>query len=147
LTTGEKISSKSTPCSCQNPFAMIRALYLGSEILDTCLSRKTHLHGSAFRFHGSSTKSQVPFARMEFISDSIASRQLASSVAWIASQYVMGSPASVRNKPGENLSGGCESNFDRRGTIGLASYGAIVLRTFEHVSSDPIGPIVPLLLG
>jgi hypothetical protein len=56
--------------------------------------------------------SQVPFAWMEFISDSIASRQLAASVAWTTSRYVVGSLASVRNKPGENLSGGCDSRYD-----------------------------------
>jgi hypothetical protein len=42
------------------------------------------LHGSAFRFSGSSTRSQVSFVRMEFISDSIVGRQLAAFVAWIA---------------------------------------------------------------
>jgi hypothetical protein len=38
---------------------------------------------------------------MEFISDSIASWQLAASVASIASCYVVGSPASLKNRPGE----------------------------------------------
>jgi hypothetical protein len=41
-------SSTSTLYSCRNPFATIRALYLGSEESNTCLTRKTHLHGCAF---------------------------------------------------------------------------------------------------
>jgi hypothetical protein len=84
---------------------------------------------------------------MEFIFDSIASRQLAASVASIASRYVIGSPVSVKNKPGEYLSGGCDSRSDRRATTGLAGSGAIVLRTCELVSSDLVGPVVALLLG
>jgi hypothetical protein len=84
---------------------------------------------------------------MEFISDSIESRQLAASVALIASWYVLGSPASVKNNPGENLSGGYDNRSDRRGTTGLTSSSAIVLRTSEHGSSDPVGLIVALLLG
>jgi hypothetical protein len=84
---------------------------------------------------------------MEFISDSIASRQLAASVAWIASRYIVGLPASVRNKLGENLSGGCDSRSDQQGTLGLAGSSAIVLHTFELGLSDPVGPIVALLLG
>jgi hypothetical protein len=147
FTTGEKTLSKSTPYSCRNPFATIRALYFGPEKSDTCLSRKTHLHGSAFRFRRSSTRSQVSFARMEFISDSIAGRQLAASVAFMASRYVVGSPAFVKNKPGEYLSDGCDSLSDPRGMTGLAGSSAIVLRTFELGSFDPVGLIVALLLG
>jgi hypothetical protein len=105
------------------------------------------LHGSAFRFRGSSTRSQVPFAQMEFISDSIASCQLAASVALIASWYVVGSPASIKNKPGENLSRGCDSRSDQQGTTGLAGSSVIVLRTSKLVSSNPVGLIVALLLG
>jgi hypothetical protein len=117
-------------------------LQFGPEESDACLSRKTHLHDSAFRFRGSSTKFLVPFARMEFIR----SQQVA-SVAWIASRYVVGSPASVKNKPGENLSGGYDSRSDRRETTGLAGSSAIVLRTSELGSSNPVGQIVALLLG
>jgi hypothetical protein len=105
------------------------------------------LHGTAFRFRGSCTKSQVSFARMELISDSIASHQLAASIAFIASRYVVGSPASLKNKQGEYLSGGCDSRSDRRRTIGLAGSSAIVLRTSELGSSDPVGLILALLLG
>jgi hypothetical protein len=103
---------------------------------------------SAFRFRESSTRSQVPFARMEFISDSIASHKLAASVAWKTSRYVVGSPASIRNKPGENVSGGCDSRSDQRGTTRLDGSGATVLRMFEHGSSDLVRQIViALLLG
>jgi hypothetical protein len=90
---------------------------------------------------------RVSFARIEFISDSIASRQLAASVAFIASRYVVGSPVFVKNKPGEYLSGGCDSHSDRRGMTGLAGSSAIVLRTSELCSSHPVGLIVALLLG
>jgi hypothetical protein len=84
---------------------------------------------------------------MESISHPIASRQLAASVAFIASRYVIGSPVSVKNKPGEYLSGGCDSRSDRQGTAGLAGSGAIILRTCKLGSSDPVGQIVALLLG
>jgi hypothetical protein len=84
---------------------------------------------------------------MDFISDSIASRQLAASVAFIASHYVVGSPTSVKNKSREYLSNGCDNRSDRRGTTGLAGSSAIVLCTSELGSSDPIGLIVALLLG
>jgi hypothetical protein len=72
---------------------------------------------------------------MEFIFDFIASCQLAAFVALIASLYVVGSPASVKNKLGEYLSGGCDNLSDRHGMIGLAGSGAIVLRTSEVGSS------------
>ena len=39
FTTGEKISSKSTPYSCQNPFATNLALYFGLVELDVSFSR------------------------------------------------------------------------------------------------------------
>jgi hypothetical protein len=84
---------------------------------------------------------------MEFISDSIASRQLAAFVAFIVSRYVIGSPASVKNKPGEYLLGGCDSPSNRRGMTGLAGSSAIILRTSQLGSSDLIGLIVALLLG
>jgi hypothetical protein len=83
---------------------------------------------------------------MEFISDSIASRQLAASVAFIASWYIVGSPASVKNKPREYLSDGCDNRSDRCETTGLAGSGAIVLRTCELGLSDLVGQIVALLL-
>jgi hypothetical protein len=84
---------------------------------------------------------------MEFISDSIASRQLVASVALIGSRYVVGSPASMKNKPGEYLSGGCDSHFNRCGMIGLASSSAIILNMSELCSSDLVRLIIALLLG
>jgi hypothetical protein len=142
-----RLRQNPTSYSCRNPFPTIRALYFGLEESGTCLSRKTHLHGSAFRFRGSSTKSQVPFARMEFNFDSIASCQLAASVDFIASRYVVGSPTSVQNKPREYLSGGCDSRCDGRGTTRLAGSSVIVPRLSKLGSSDPIELIVALLLG
>jgi hypothetical protein len=147
LSTGEKTSSKSMPYSCRNPLAEIHALYFEPEESNNCLSRKTQLHRSAFRLRGTSTRSQVSFVRIEFISDSIASCQLAASITFIASRYVIGSPTSVKNKPGKYLSGGCDSRSDRRGMTGLAGSSAIVLHTSELGSSDPVGLIVALLLG
>jgi hypothetical protein len=83
---------------------------------------------------------------MEFMSYSIASFQLAVSVALIASLYVVGSPASVKNRPGEYLSGGCDNRSDRRGTTGLAASGAVVLRTSELGSKELAGSVVGVVL-
>jgi hypothetical protein len=83
---------------------------------------------------------------MEFISDSIVSCQLAAFVASIPSLCVVGSPVSMRNKPGKYLSGGWDSLSYRCGMTGLAGSSAILLHTFELGSSDPIGVIVDLLL-
>jgi hypothetical protein len=73
---------------------------------------------------------------MEFLLDSIASYQLASSLASIASLYVVGSPASVNNKPGEYLFGSCDNLFDQRGMTGLAGSGAAILHTSKLGSAE-----------
>ena len=61
---------------------------------------------------GSSTKSQVLFAAMEFTSDSIAKGHLTESMNSDASSYDVGSPASIKKIPGEYPSGGCDSLSD-----------------------------------
>ena len=43
-----------------------------------------------------------------------------------ASSYDVGSPASVKNIPGEYLSGGCDSLSDLRGMTGLVAQGVDV---------------------
>jgi hypothetical protein len=85
---------------------------------------------------------------MEFISDSkFASCQLVASVALIASLYVVGSPAKVKNQLGEYLSGGYDSLYDQGGMTRLASSSVVVLRMSELGSSEVVGSGVALLLG
>ena len=63
---------------------------------------------------------------MECISDSIARCHVAESAVADASSYDVGSPASVKNIPGEYLSGGCDSLSDLRGMTGLVAPGVDV---------------------
>jgi hypothetical protein len=105
------------------------------------------LHGSALQFCGSFTNSQVSLTRMEFIFESIASFQLATSVAPIASLYVVGSLASMKRRLGENRSGGRDSLSDRCGKTGLAGSSAVVLCTSELVSAKLVGSSIVGLLG
>ena len=65
-------------------------------------------------------------ANFKCISDSIAKCQVAESVVADASSYDVGSPASVKNIPGEYLSGGNDSLSDLRGMTGLVTPGVDV---------------------
>ena len=58
---------------------------------------------------------------MECISNSIARCQVAESAAADASSYDVGSSASVKNIPGEYLSGGCNNLSDHLGMTGLVA--------------------------
>ena len=51
---------------------------------------------------------------------------MAESAVANASSYDVGSPASVKNIPGEYLSGGCDSLSDLRGMTGLVAPGVDV---------------------
>ena len=84
------------------------------------------MHGRACRFFGNSTKSQVLFAQMECISDSIAICHVAESADADASSYDVDSPTSVKKIPSEYLSGGCDSLLDLRGMTGLVASGVDV---------------------
>ena len=73
FTTSEKISLKSTPYFCLNPFITNLSLYLGLNLSDVYLSRNTHLHESTCLFLDNGTKFWILFSQMEFIVSSIAS--------------------------------------------------------------------------
>lgn len=61
LTTGEKVSPKSFPCTWWNPLATSLALYLFKVPSGFCFTRKTHLQPMACLCGGSDVKDQVPF--------------------------------------------------------------------------------------
>ena len=75
LMTGEKVSSKSTPYFCVNPFATSLALNLSILPSDLSLSLYTHLQPMGFLCAGKGTTSQVSLSVKAFSSYSIALTQ------------------------------------------------------------------------
>ena len=66
---------------------------------------------------------------MEFISNSIASRQLAELAVVETSLYVVGLPKSIKKRSGKYLLGGYNSFSDQRGKTRLAGLDTVVLGT------------------
>ena len=119
FTTGGKISMKSIPYFCWNPFTTSLALYLLLPS-DSFFSIKTHLFCNAFFPFGNLVKDHVLFFWRDVISSFIASSHSIESFPCVASQKQSGSPAAVIHKycnEGEYLSGGTEILLDFLGGV------------------------------
>ncbi|KZV30169.1 hypothetical protein F511_20799 [Dorcoceras hygrometricum] len=96
FTTGENISWKSTPSTCENPLATSLALYRGGSTPDIpSFFLNIHLQPMTLWSTGLGTSSQVLFFIREFISSSIARCHFSLSCEFSASETVAGSSLST----------------------------------------------------